>query len=82
MTNLRIEQNSITENVNVVLLRKLYEIAVSATGDVYLAGNLQTSYAYERDVQYLTSTFSDLFINVTNGYYIDFEDRDVENICI
>lgn len=74
MTNLRIEQNSITENVSAILLRKLYEIAVSATGEVLLSGNLQTTYAYERDVQYLTTTFSDLFINVTTGYYIDFED--------
>lgn len=82
MTNLRIEQNQIPENVNAALLRKLYEIAVSATGDVYLAGNLQTSYAYERDVQYLTSTFSDLFINVTNGYYIDFEDPIIAQYCI
>lgn len=82
MTNLRIEQNAVTENVSAILLRKLYEIAVSATGQVSLAGNLQTQYAYERDVQYLTSTFSDLFINVTTGYYIDFEDPIIAQLCI
>lgn len=82
MTNLRIEQNSITENVNATLLRKLYEIAVSATGEVSLAGNLQTTYAYERDVQYLTATFSDLFINVTTGYYIEFDDPVIARFSI
>lgn len=81
MTNLRIEQNNIPENVNAVLLRKLYEIAVSATGDVSLAGNLQTNYAYRSDVDYLTDRFTDLYINVITDYYVELEDPIIKQYC-
>lgn len=87
MTNLRIEQNNMPEQVNATLIHKLYEVALSISEpnvgeeDVaYLAGNLQTQYAYKTDCDYLEDRFSDLHINCTAGYYITFADPEVERV--
>lgn len=87
MNNLKIQQGNNIEIVNANIISKLYEIALSIpepqSGEedgVYLSGNLQTAYAYHSNVNYLTTRFPELFINVTNSYYIDFQDSAVYNI--
>ena len=87
MTSLKIQQGSNVEIVNANIISKLYEIVLSISepqsgeeDDMYLSGNLQTDYAYRSNVNYLTTRFPELFINVTNGYYIDFQDSAVYNI--
>lgn len=88
MTHLRIEQNNIPEQVNATIIRKLHEVALSVpepnVGEedaVYLAGTLQTAYAYRSDVDYLTDRFTDLYINVITDYYVEFEDPIIKQYC-
>lgn len=88
MTHLRIEQNNIPEQVNATIIRKLHEVALSVpepnVGEedaVYLAGTLQTAYAYRSDVDYLTDRFTDLYINVITDYYVEFEDSIIKQYC-
>ena len=88
MTHLRIEQNNIPEQVNVTIIRKLHEVASSVpepnVGEedaAYLAGNLQTTYAYKSDVDYLTDRFPDLYITGITDYYIEFEDPIIKQYC-
>lgn len=88
MNTLKIEQNSVPELVNVNIIHKLYEVALSIPrldneeSSVHLEGNLQTPYAYRDEVNYLTDRFSDLHMNVTSDYYIKFEDEDVLSVLI
>lgn len=88
MTHLRIEQNNIPEQVNATIIRKLHEVALSVpepnVGEedaAYLAGTLQTAYAYRSDVDYLTDRFTDLYINVITDYYVEFEDPIIKQYC-
>lgn len=88
MTNLRIEQNNIPEQVNATIIHKLYEVALSVPEPnvdeedaAYLAGTLQTSYAYRSDVDYLTDRFTDLYINVITDYYVELEDPIIKQYC-
>ena len=84
MTHLRIEQNTITENVTFDVIHKLYETAKAIIdaeeandvqeSQVSLKGNLQVSKAYEDEVNWLEAKFPDLHINVTGGFYFKFED--------
>lgn len=87
MTHLRIEQNNIPEQVNATIIHKLHEVALSVPepnvgeeDSAYLAGNLQTTYAYKSDVDYLTDRFANLYITGITDYYIKFEDSAVYNI--
>ena len=89
MTHLRIEQNNIPETVSAAIIRKLYETALSVPepnegeeDSAYLSGTLQTPYAYKSHVDYLTERFSNLYINVTSDYYIEFTDPKVEQYLI
>ena len=87
MTHLVIEnQNSNTEIVNVTIIQKIYEMALSADGSVSLKGNLQSEHAKQGAYNYLTGNltgtstkrFPQLTINVTGGLYVDFADPVVE----
>ena len=89
MTHLNIQQGSNVEIVTTQIIQKLYEAALSvpepSVGEedaAYMSGNLQVNKAYRSQVEYLTSRFDDLSINVTVGYYIDFEDVNVLNALL
>ena len=89
MTHLRIEQNSNIEIVNSILIQKLYDISLSIPepvqgqeDDAQVSGNIQSNYAYKTDVNYLTTRFPNLQINITQGYYIPFEDSTLGNFAI
>lgn len=89
MTHLRIEQNSNVEIVSSQIIQKLYECALSiqepAEGqqdNAHVSGNIQSTYAYQAHVSYLTARFPTLQINVTQGYYIQFEDPTVAQYTI
>ena len=69
MTHLYIEQNTgLTEEVNSSIISKLYELAISGDLDETsdLKGRLHSTSGYENEVSYLTTNFSDLYINVDN----------------
>lgn len=75
MTHLRIEQNNgVIEEVSSSIITKLYEIAHAGL-DVSsnLQGRLHTPISYRYEVQYLTSTYPNLYISSDN-YAIPFED--------
>lgn len=75
MTHLRIEQNNgVIEEVSSSIITKLYEIAHAGL-DVSsnLQGRLHTPVAYRYEVQYLTSTYPNLYIS-SDDYAIPFED--------
>lgn len=84
MTRLRVEQNTITENVTSNVIHKLYETAKAIIdaeeandvqeSQVSLKGNLQVSKAYGDEVDWLTAKFQDLNIYITTSRYISFED--------
>ena len=88
MTHLRIEQNTITENVTSDVIHKLYETAKAIIdaeeaneveeSQVSLKGNLYTTACYRSEKQYLESKFPDLHIT-TGDYIVKFEDNVVEN---
>ena len=83
MTHLRIEQNTITENVTSNVIHKLYETAKAIIdaeeaneveeSQVSLKGNLQVSKAYGDEIDWLEAKFPDL--HITAGIrYIRFAD--------
>ena len=75
MTHLRIEQNNgVIEEVSSSIITKLYEIAHAGL-DVSsnLQGRLHTPIAYRYEIQYLTSTYPNLYISA-DDYAIPFED--------
>ncbi len=84
MTHLKIEQNTNIEIVTSNMIHKLYEIASGiidyeeanqiATSQVFLKGNLQVTKAYGDEVNWLTTKFQDLSINITTASYISFDD--------
>lgn len=82
MTHLKIEQNTgVIEEVPSSVIKKLYDLAISGTLDVSsnLKGRLSTTATYENYAQYLTSTYSELYITA-NKYYVDCKDPEVERI--
>ena len=91
MTSLNIEQStSSTENVNSVIIEKLYALALTSKVQdqnsdftMTLQGNILTPSAYEDSVLYLRSKFPNLTITVQdNNFYIRFADPEVERILI
>lgn len=84
MTHLNIQQGQNIEVVSTSIIKKLYEAALSVPEPLegeqdaaYMSGNLQVDRTYRAQVQYLTTRFPDLHINVTDSYYIPFEDSNV-----
>ena len=89
MTHLNIQQGQNIEVVSTNLIKKLYEAALSVPEPLegeqdaaYMSGNLQVNRTYRSYVQYLTGRFNDLHINVTDSYYIPFEDSAVLNVLL
>lgn len=92
MTHLKIEQNTITENVTSNVIHKLYETAKVIIDDeelneveesqVSLRGNLQVPKAYGDEVDWLEAKFPNLHINVTGSRYIKFKDNEVLNVLL
>ena len=90
MTHLRIEQNTIPENVTSDVIHKLYETAKAIIdaeeandvqeSQVSLKGNLQVSKAYGDEIDWLEAKFPDLHITAS-ARYIKFADPVVERIC-
>ena len=84
MTHLKIEQNtSGTEEVNVSVISKIYNIAHNNVLDQTsnLKGRLHSSSGYYDEIQYLNERFNELYISVDNQY-IRFEDSLTEQLCI
>lgn len=82
MTHLKIEQNtSGTEEVTASIINKLYNIVSSGTLDntSNLQGRLHSTSAYQRDVDYLTTQFNNLYIT-TIQYLAFFTDPEVMNV--
>lgn len=78
MTHLRIEQNNgVIEEVSSSVITKLYEIAHAGL-DVSsnLQGRLHSPVGIRSQIQWLTTTYPDLYINV-DDYAIEFEDPKV-----
>ena len=76
MTHLNIQQGQNIEVVSASIIKKLYEAALSVPEPLegeqdaaYMSGNLQVDRTYRAQVQYLTTRFPDLHINVTEGYF-------------
>ena len=89
MTHLNIQQEQNIEVVSTNLIKKLYEAALSVPEPLegeqdaaHMSGNLQVDKSYRTQVEYLTNRFNDLHINVTNGYYIPFEDSNVLSVLL
>lgn len=89
MTHLNIQQGQNIEVVSTNLIKKLYEAALSVPEPLegeqdaaYMSGNLQVAKTYRSQVEYLTNRFDDLHINVTDSYYIPFEDSAVLNVLL
>lgn len=90
MTHLRVEQNTITENVTSDVIHKLYETAKAIIdaeeandvqeSQVSLKGNLQVGNVYDDEVSYLESKFPDLHVLVTGNRYVSFKDQAIANI--
>lgn len=78
MEHIKIEQNSNVEVVDSNIIHKLSEEAQDCDASSNMTGNLQTTKAYKRDVDFLTAKFPGLTINATQGLYVDFADRGVE----
>lgn len=78
MTHLRIEQNNgVIEEVSSSVITKLYEIAHAGL-DVSsnLQGRLHSAVGIRSQIQWLTSTYPSLYINV-DDYAIEFEDPNI-----
>lgn len=80
MEHIKIEQNSNVEVVDSNIIHKLAEEAQDCDASSNMTGNLQTTKAYEGDVNFLTGKFPGLQINATQGLYISFEDKEVERV--
>lgn len=84
MNHIVIKQDtSGTEEVSSAVITALY----NAVNDEYLdnnselQGRLHSSYGGRQVIEYLTTTFQNLYISVDN-YTIEFEDSEVERICV
>lgn len=79
MTHLKIEQNSIPEEISARILQQLYDLAfnseLDSTSD--LIGRLDVQYAYRYQVDYLNQQFPNLHINVTRDWLVDFGDEEM-----
>lgn len=73
-------QNSNVEIVDSSLISKLAEEAQDCDASSNMTGNLQTTNAYEDDVDFLTTKFPGLSINATQGLYVRIADPAVQNI--
>lgn len=75
MTHLYIEQNGITEEVNSQVIEKLYNLASSGDldGTSDLKGRLHLTIGYRAPIDYLNTTYPDLYISA-DDYAIPFED--------
>lgn len=80
MEHIKIEQNSNVEVVDSNIIRKLAEEAQDCDASSNMTGNLQTTNAYEDDVDFLTTKFPGLTINATQGLYLRIADPAVQNI--
>lgn len=69
MEHIKIEQNSNVEVVDSNIIHKLAKEAQDCDASSNMTGNLQTTTAYEDDVDFLTTKFSGLNINATQGLY-------------
>lgn len=70
MEHIKIEQNSNVEVVDSNIIHKLAEEAQDCDASSNMTGNLQTTNAYEDDVDFLTTKFPGLSINATQGLYV------------
>ena len=73
MTHLRIEQNTgLIEEVPSRLITRLYDIVSSGTLDETsnLKGRLNTTIAYQSQINYLTTAYPELYITA-NEYYTE-----------
>ena len=70
MNHIKIEQNSDIEVVNNDIIHQLVVEAEDCDSNSVMTGNLRTTTAYEDDVDFLTSKFSGLTINATQGLYV------------
>ena len=80
MEHIKIEQNSNVEVVDSNIIHKLAEEAQDCDASSNMTGNLQTTNAYEDDVDFLTTKFPGLSINATQGLYLRIADPAVQNI--
>lgn len=80
MEHIKIEQNSNVEVVDSNIIHKLAEEAQDCDASSNMTGNLQTTTAYEDDVNFLTTKFPGLSINATQGLYLRIADTAVQNI--
>lgn len=80
MEHIKIEQNSNVEVVDSNIIHKLAEEAQDCDASSNMTGNLQTTKAYEDDVDFLTNKFPGLSINATQGLYLRIADPAVQNI--
>ena len=91
MTHLRVEQNTITENVTSDVIHKLYENAKVIIDDeelneveesqVSLSGNLQTPIAYRDEIDWLEDKFPNLHI-LASDLAIKFVDHEVQRVLV
>lgn len=82
MTHLYIEQNTgLTEEVNSTIISKLYELAVSGDLDSIsdLKGRLHSVSGKKLAINYLNTTFDNLYITADNMYEY-FEDSNTEEL--
>lgn len=82
MEHIKIEQNSNVEVVDSNIIHKLAEEAQDCDASSNMTGNLQTTKAYKRDVDFLTAKFPGLTINATQGLYVDVRDRFFEQLLL
>jgi len=80
MEHIKIEQTSNVEVVDSNIIHKLAEEAQDCDASSNMTGNLQTTNAYEDDVDFLTTKFPGLSINATQGLYLRIADPTVQNI--
>lgn len=80
MEHIKIEQNSNVEVVDSNIIHKLAEEAQDCDASSNMTGNLQTTKAYEDDVDFLTTKFPGLSINATQGLYVSFADPEVRRV--
>lgn len=78
MTHLNIIQdNTRSENVDLYqdVVHSLYTLAKAGLdASSTLQGRIEVSYAVKKEVDWLTARYSNLFINVTQAYYMSFAD--------
>ena len=83
MDKLILKQSNITEKVTTDIIESIYNIVLNTPTPLLsdLSGNLTVSHAYDDSITYLNTNYPNLIINVTDGKYIRFADKEVEKIC-